>query len=135
MGLSSLIPYRALALIVDPVRSEREQYAEYLVRHGIATAEAEDGLRGIAKAASLLPDVIAVDLQDSHRDVADMCARLKQRDSTSHIPIVAVTENGTASEIERAIRAGCTSVLVKPCLPSDLLAEIRRVLALRDPAA
>jgi CheY-like chemotaxis protein len=59
-----------------------------------------------AKAASLLPDVIAVDLQASHRDVVDMCARLRQQDSTRHIPIVAVTENGTASEIERATRRG-----------------------------
>jgi two-component system, cell cycle response regulator DivK len=58
-----------------------------------------------------------------------MCARLREQDSTRHIPIVAVTENGTASEIERAIRAGCTSVLIKPCLPKALFAEIRRVIA------
>ena len=135
MGFYASRHQRTLALIVDPAQGEREQYAEYLGHHGISTVEAEDGLHGIAKAASLLPDVIAVDLQKSHRDVADMCIRLRQQDSTRHIPIVAVTENGTASEIERAIRAGCTSVLVKPCSPSDLLDEIRRVLAFRDPAA
>jgi CheY-like chemotaxis protein len=88
-----------------------------------------------AKAASLLPDVIAVDLQASHRDVVDMCARLRQQDSTRHIPIVAVTEHGTASEIERATRGGCTSVLIKPCLPKALFAELRRVLAIREPTA
>jgi DNA-binding response OmpR family regulator len=30
---------------------------------------------------------------------------------------------------DQALRAGCVSVLVKPCLPNVLLAEIRRVLA------
>jgi CheY-like chemotaxis protein len=39
-------------------------------------------------------------------------------------------ENGTLREIDQALRAGCVSVLVKPCLPNVLLAEIRRVLAL-----
>lgn len=51
------------------------------------------------------------------------------------VSIARVTENGTTSEIDRAMRAGCTSVLVKPCLPHTLLDEIRRVLGLPAPAA
>ena len=130
MGLITGSGSRALALIVDYAQDEREAYAEYLAQHGINTVEAEDGLHGIAKAASLLPDVIAVDLRTPQRDVVDMCFRLKRDESTKHIPIIAVAEIYTASEIELAMRAGCTSVLVKPCLPDDLLREIQRVLAL-----
>jgi len=131
MGLRAGSPGpRTLALIVDCAQDEREAYAEYLAQHGINTVEAEDGLHGIAKAASLLPDVIAVDLRTPQRDVVDMCFRLKRDESTKHIPIIAVAEIYTASEIELAMRAGCTSVLVKPCLPDDLLREIQRVLAL-----
>jgi CheY-like chemotaxis protein len=51
---------------------------------------------------------------DRHGETTDESAdppATEDQDSTRHIPIVAVTENGTASEIERAIRAGCTSVL------------------------
>jgi two-component system, cell cycle response regulator DivK len=128
MGLTSPRP-RTLALIVDCAQDEREAYAEYLAQHGISTVEAEDGSHGIAKAASLLPDVIAIDLRPPHRDAIDMCVWLKQQDSTKHIPIIAVAEIYTASEIERALRAGCTAVLVKPCLPDVLLNEIRRVVA------
>lgn len=135
MGLSAAPQHRTLALIVHPARGEREAYAEYLSQHGVSTAQAEDGLHGIAKAASLLPDVITADLRMSPEDVADMCLRLRQQTSTRHIPIVAVTENGTPSEVARATRAGCTSVLVKPCSPSALLGEIRRVLALPEPEA
>ena len=120
--------FRALALIVDYSQDEREAYVEYLALHGISTVEAEDGLHGIAKAASLLPDVIAVDLGTPRQDAVDMCFRLKQQDSTKHIPIIAVTEIYTAAEVARAMRAGCASVLVKPCLPNALLDEIRRVL-------
>lgn len=136
MGLTQRSPgHRALALIVDYAQDEREAYAEYFAQHGISTVEAEDGVHGIAKAASLLPDVIAVDLRASHPDVVDMCFRLKRQDSTRHIPIIAVTESYTANEVEQALRAGCASVLMKPCLPSVLLAEIHRILAVPESTA
>ena len=122
--------HQALALIVDADEEEREEYAMSLAQHGINTIEAEDGLHGIAKAASLLPDIIAADLRAPGQDVLDMCFRLTRQDSTRHIPIIGVTESGTIREIDQALRAGCVSVLVKPCLPNVLLAEIRRVLAL-----
>jgi CheY-like chemotaxis protein len=130
MGTSFSSEHRTLALIVDDDQEEREEYVDNLARNGISTVEAEDGLHGIAKAASLLPDIIAVDLGAPGRDVLDMCVRLKRQDSTKHIPIIAVTESGTTREIDQALRAGCVSVLVKPCLPTLLLDEIRRVLAL-----
>ena len=130
MGLSASSAYRTLALIVDDDEEERGEYAESLARHGINTVEAEDGLHGIAKAASLLPDIIAADLRMPGQDVLDMCVRLKRQNSTKHIPIIGVTESGTIRELDQALRAGCVSVLVKPCLPTVLLDEIRRVLAL-----
>ena len=63
-----------------------------------------------------------------------MCFLLKRQDATKHIPIIAVTEVFTSNEIELAMRAGCASVLTKPCLPEDLFDEIRRVLASAEPA-
>ena len=136
MGISFPSEPRTLALIVDDDQEEREEYADNLARNGIRTIEAEDGLHGIAKAVALLPDVIAVDLGAPGWDVLDMCFRLKRQDSTKHIPIIAVTESGTTREIDQALRAGCVSVLVKPCLPTVLLDEIRRILVLPgQPAA
>jgi len=117
-----------LALIVDNVQVEREAYVAYLAEHGIRTVQATDGLHGIAQAASRLPDVIAVDLGVPDRDIIDMCMRLKREDSTKHIPIVGLSSVCKVDEFGRAMRAGCTSVLLKPCSPEELLAEIRRVL-------
>jgi CheY-like chemotaxis protein len=117
-----------LALVVRHDRRAREDDARHFAQGWISSAEAQDGLHGIARAATLLPDVIAVDFGMCQRDVADMCVRLKAQDSTGHIPIVGIA--GTASEVEQATAAGCVSVLTKPCSPYVLLAEIRRVLAL-----
>ena len=136
MGLMHPSPgHRTLALIVGEEQDEREAYAEHLAINGISTVEAADGLHGIAKAASLLPDIIAVNLRMAHGDAVDMCFRLKRQESTKHIPIIAVTEVYTTREIDQALRAGCASVLVKPCLPGAMLEEIRRILGAAAPVA
>ena len=136
MGLSHSSEHRTVALIVDTARGAREKFAEHLARHGITTIQAQDGFQGMAKAAALRPDVIAADLGMNGHDVVDMCFRLKRQDSTKHIPIIAVTAIAAVSAVEQALRAGCVSVLVKPCPPHVLLEEIRRVLALpHHPAA
>jgi CheY-like chemotaxis protein len=57
-----------------------------------------------------------------------VCRDLKYCDSTRRIPVIAVTGYTTAQLIEAAASVGCVSVLMKPCTPEALLAEINRVL-------
>lgn len=121
---------RVTALIVDEDRDTRELYALYLSRSGVNTVEAEDGLHGLAKAASIVPDVITTDLVLPRMDGTELCRSLKSAERTRQIPIIVVTGSVKASEVDAAKQAGCISVLTKPCPPDVLLAEIRRVLAL-----
>jgi len=118
------------ALIVDDDRDARELYTYYLAAEGLNTVEAEDGMHGLAKATSFVPDVITTDLRLPRMDGVQLCRSLKQQERTRDIPVIAVTRSVTAGEIAAAKQAGCISVLLKPCLPETLLDEIRRVLAL-----
>jgi CheY-like chemotaxis protein len=61
--------------------------------------------------------------------------RLKLDERTRHIPIVALTGHALAGHAEGARQAGCDAFVTKPCLPDALVAEIRRMLALRQQAA
>ena len=47
---------------------------------------------------------------------------------TRSIPVVAMTAYWAADVHERADRAGMTSILMKPCQPDHLIAELHRVL-------
>ena len=123
---------RTTALIVDDDRDARELYTYYLAGEGMNTVEADDGMHGLAKATSLVPDVITTDLRLPRMDGVQLCRSLKQQDRTRDIPIIAVTGSASAREIEAAKQAGCVSVLLKPCLPETLLDEIKRVLGLFD---
>jgi len=56
---------------------------------------------------------------------------LKASAETRAIPVIAVTGWVKTDDLERALRAGCDSVLPKPCRPDELLAEIDRLLPAR----
>ena len=54
--------------------------------------------------------------------------RLKADHRTAGIPVVALTGHALAGVSERAREAGCDAFVTKPCLPEDLVREIKRVL-------
>ena len=54
---------------------------------------------------------------------------LKADERTKHIPVVALTGHALAGASEGARKAGCDSFVTKPCLPDDLVVEVRRMLS------
>lgn len=121
-----------LVLVVDDVAHGREIFAEYLEFRGFRVATAADGLEALDKAFELLPDVILMDLSLPQLDGWEATKRLKGDDRTKTIPIIALTAHALASAHDKAMAAGCDSVVTKPCVPRDLEAEVRRQLAARS---
>jgi CheY-like chemotaxis protein len=54
--------------------------------------------------------------------------RLKADERTAGIPVVALTGHALAGISQGAREAGCDAFVTKPCLPEDLVKEIRKVL-------
>ena len=124
-----------LVLVVEDYQDAREMYAAYLQFSGYRVAEATNGLEAIERATELLPDIILMDLALPKMDGWEATRRLKLDEKTRHIPIVALTGHALAGHAEGARQAGCDSFVTKPCLPDALVAEIKRMLALRDQAS
>jgi two-component system cell cycle response regulator DivK len=61
--------------------------------------------------------------------------RLKAEPRTAHIPVVALTGHALAGISDGAKKAGCDAFVTKPCLPEDLVKEIRKVLDQRAASA
>ena len=93
---------------------------------------AEDGEAGCAKAAAERPDLILMDLELPTIDGWEATRRLKSDQRTAGIPVVALTSHAFAGVSEGAKRAGCAAFVTKPCLPEDLVREIRKVLKSDD---
>jgi len=118
-----------LILVVDDYQDAREMYAEYLQFSGFRVAEARNGNEAVAQAFALKPDLILMDLSLPGMDGWEATRQLKADASTRHIPIVALTGHALAGASEGAKRAGCDSFVTKPCLPDDLVVEVRRMLS------
>ena len=117
-----------LILVVDDYQDAREMYAEYLQFSGFRVAEARNGNEAVEQAFALKPSLILMDLSLPGMDGWEATRRLKADDTTKHIPIVALTGHALAGASEGARRAGCDSFVTKPCLPDDLVVEVRRML-------
>jgi CheY-like chemotaxis protein len=118
-----------LILLVDDYQDGREMYADALRFSGFRALEASSGIEALQLALERLPDLILMDLSLPGMDGWEVTSRLKKDTRTLHIPIIALTAHALHEERERAERAGCDGFLAKPCLPDELLAEVRRVLA------
>jgi two-component system, cell cycle response regulator DivK len=122
----------ALILVVDDYQDAREMYAEYLQFSGFRVAEARNGNEAVAQARSLKPDLILMDLSLPGMDGWEATRVLKADETTKHIPIVALTGHALAGASEGARKAGCDSFVTKPCLPDDLVIEVRRMLNVKQ---
>ena len=119
-----------LILVVDDYQDASEMYAEYLQFSGFRVAEAKNGNEAVEKAFALKPDLILMDLSLPGMDGWEATRRLKADEATKHIPVVALTGHALAGASEGAKKAGCDSFVTKPCLPDDLVVEVRRMLNL-----
>jgi two-component system, cell cycle response regulator DivK len=118
-----------LILVVDDYQDAREMYAEYLQYSGFRVAEASTGNEALAQAFALKPDLILMDLSLPGMDGWEATRHLKADERTKHIPVVALTGHALAGASDGAKRAGCDSFVTKPCLPDDLVVEVRRMLS------
>ena len=117
-----------LILVVDDYEDAREMYAEYLRFCGFRVAEARNGNEALEQAFALMPDLVLMDLSLPGMDGWEATRQLKGDERTRHIPVVALTGHALAGASEGAKRAGCDSFVTKPCLPDDLVVEVRRML-------
>jgi len=120
---------RPRVLVVDDYPDAREMYAEYLQFSGFDVIEAGNGMEALERAADSAPDIILMDLSLPVMDGWEATRRLKADKATADIPIVALTGHALAGILEGAKKAGCDAFVTKPCLPEDLVKEIRKVLS------
>ena len=120
---------KPVVLLVDAYPDAREMYAEYLEFSGFEIVQAGNGVEAIERAHDSHPDVILMDLSLPVMDGWEATRRLKADDTTKDIPVLAVTGHALSGVSHDAKKAGCDGFITKPCLPEDLVAEIRKVLA------
>ena len=103
-------------------------YLEFLSRPGFVASGRCDGREALGLAVETIPDIVITDIMMPGLDGFALAAALRADRRTRHVPIIGMTAHWSTEMKSAAQRAGFSAMLLKPCLPAHLLAEIERVL-------
>ena len=123
-----LLQQEPLVLLVEDDPTAREGYAEFLESGGFRVAQAGSAEDAFSQTLEISPDIVVTDIALPGRDGFSLAADLRVQARTRGIPIVAMTAYWAADVHERADRAGMKAILMKPCQPEHLIAELHRAL-------
>jgi two-component system, cell cycle response regulator DivK len=117
-----------LILLADRYDDSRQMYAEHLRLSAIEVDETVDGREALAMAISRRPDLVVTETRLLGIDGYQLCRLLRDDVTTCLTPIVVVTADVSPTDVEKARNSGADAILLKPCLPEALLAEVRRLI-------
>lgn len=125
--MSSTNPTRVL--IVEPDAEVRRLYVGLVRPLGCDAIEAADGREALVEALVRRPSVIVMESRLPVVNGPALCEILRRDSLTRTVPILALAADAAEREVDRILRAGATSILIKPVTPDALVSELRRLAA------
>jgi DNA-binding response OmpR family regulator len=95
---------------------------------GFNVLTAQDGQEALELAMQEKPDLLITDYHMPHLSGLELCRRLKQDQTTMHIPAIMLTARGYHLEPHDTQESGILRMLSKPFSPRQLLATVNEVL-------
>jgi CheY-like chemotaxis protein len=124
---SSVETYRLL--LVEDDRDALIAGAHLLEDAGFVVEVAKTASDGIVKAAALRPDLIVTDLMMPDIGGEEFVRELRRRRATRHTPVIVYTAVTEVEQLAPLVRLKVRVFAIKPCLPTVIAAEARRLLA------
>jgi len=94
---------------------------------------AQTGEEGMAKAKTLKPDLILLDISLPELDGWEVVRRLRGDPEVADIPVIAITAHAMNGDLDKCLEAGCDDYLAKPINIRDLMELVAEFLATVDP--
>ena len=118
----------AKILLVEDNEMNRDMLSRRLLRKGFEVVMAVDGEQAVIMAQSERPDLILMDMSLPVIDGWEATRRVRADNTTSHIPIIALTAHAMSGDREKALNAGCDEYDTKPIELPRLLEKIGALL-------
>lgn len=91
---------------------------------GCRILQASTGEEGVKLAMREKPDIILMDIKLPGIDGIEATRQIRQSESCSKVPILAVTAHAMTGDRERFLEAGCNAHIEKPIDPVSFMKEI-----------
>ena len=121
-------------LIVEDEKGLVQSLNWYFDREGYETLSAADGVEGLRKAQTLLPDLILLDLMLPGMGGLDVCRELRAGEKTRLIPIIMLTARAEETDQVEGFAKGADDYVTKPFSNKVLLQRVKAVLRRGDAA-
>jgi two-component system phosphate regulon response regulator PhoB len=118
---------RGLVLIVDDERDLRTLLDFNLKQAGWRTAQAETGAEALARARTLKPAVIVLDLNLPDVSGMDVCRLLRADEATRDLPILMLTARSAEEDRVQGLELGADDYLAKPFSVRELVLRVEAV--------
>lgn len=121
-------------LLIEDNEQNRYLVTFLLERSGYTVWACSDGMRGIEMARQRVPTLILLDIQLPTMDGYAVARALRENETLSRVPIVAVTSYAMTGDRDKALAAGCTGYIEKPINPDTFIAELELAIEEGAPA-
>ncbi len=112
-------------LCVDDNQTNRMLMTAMLAAQGLVCETADDGALGLAAAATGDWDVVLMDIQMPVMDGVESARRIRALGGEAGaVPIIAVTANTLAEQVESYLQAGMDDLVAKPVDMAELLGKV-----------
>jgi two-component system cell cycle response regulator DivK len=114
-------------LLVEDHEDNRVALLAVLRREGYEASGARNGEEALEMIAQRRPSLVLMDLAMPVMDGREATRRLKSDPHTQDIPVLALTAMSLSVSWESLEQDGFSGLLTKPCMPPQLMAEVRRL--------
>ena len=120
-------------LIVDDDVFLLDMYSIKFKESGFSVEIAKNGEDPLAKAKSLNPDIILLDIVMPKMDGFDVLREIKQNNIAPNAVIFILTNLGQKEDVDRGLKLGANDYIVKAHFtPSEVVAKVRSFLGPRQ---
>ncbi len=123
-----------LVMVVDDSITVRKVTTRLLERNDLRSVTAKDGLDAIAQLEDVMPDVMLLDIEMPRMDGYELATHIRNTERLKHIPIIMITSRSGEKHRQRALEIGVNMYMGKPYQETELLENIRKLIAERHGA-
>ena len=118
-------------LIVADTPANPDLLRDILQPAGYQTFFAISGQKALQIAASMVPDLILLDVTMPDMDGFETCRRIKTQDELRDIPLIFLTTGTDVEDLARGFDAGSVDYITKPIKRPEVLARVATHLQIR----
>ena len=120
---------RRLVLIADDDEDILALVRATIERSGHEVMAVADGAAALSAMAKRRPDLAVLDIAMPELDGLEVLRRLRADDETRDLPVILLTAQAQAADVERGFATGASAYVRKPFSPRDLATRVDDLLA------